>query len=258
MYLQRATNTTRKLQDAGYECIFLQGPHALPNNNNNTSSSRFCVQGNYFQIQHETANARAWFFYDATDPSNATDSQVQDRALHFVGVDDSLHIISQELQRQQQQQQQQQENPHEIQVVLGFSQGAVLGHMTAALASTPDTPFSNLLDAVILASGLPAQHVFAPSSPYCYNDPEVDATLSSGTTNHRHLCAIPSLHLIGRKDSFVDPQLSLALVDCFVGQVPPTVVWHDKGHVISQTQSVCDQILAFLASIAPTPSSNAP
>ena len=209
----------RKLNQAGYECIFLEGPHLLP------STSKFNVGGNRLTLKHEHQNAKAWFLFNAKDPGDATLSQSKE-PITFLGLDDSLQMVEKELQHGVKD-----DNPHLFTAILGFSQGSVLCHILSVLAQRQPDRFG-AMDAAVIASGAAAQHVPDPSSPF-----------DTGRLLDRERVQLSSLHLVGEKDGFVNPQLSLDLADIFVNS---KVVWHDKGHLVSQKSAVCSEIVAFL------------
>jgi hypothetical protein len=59
---------------------------------------------------------------------------------------------------------------------------------------------------------------------------------------------MPSFHVVGRKDSRVNPCLTLELHSrepCFGGS--EKILWeHDRGHVLPQDREFCDRLIDFL------------
>ena len=214
----------RKLNQAGYDCIFLQGPHVLP------ATSTFDLATDHLTVTHETNDPRAWFLFDTQNPSNATRSQSTE-PVTFVGLDESLELVKDELQRIVDPDTTISTAHPPLTAIFGFSQGAVVGHILALLAQRQSQHFGTL-DAVVLASGLAAQH-----------DPTNTSRYDTGRLTDREPIRLPSLHLIGRQDGFVEPSRSLDLAQIFE---QPRVVWHDKGHVVSQTSAICQEVVAFL------------
>ncbi|HEX3760094.1 MAG TPA: hypothetical protein VHW23_15365 [Kofleriaceae bacterium] len=112
--------------------------------------------------------------------------------------------------------------------VFGFSQGAAVAALLAALcvverpaSDPPALPFA------ILAGGFASRDAR-------------HATLLERAGG----IAVPSLHLIGRRDGVVAPRDSHALASRFAA---PAVVEHDGGHVIPSTPGVVSAVRQFLA-----------
>lgn len=173
----------------------------------------------------ERENAKAWFLLNANDPSDASLSQAG-IPLTYVGLDESLLMVEEELHRYQ-------GGDDIFTAILGFSQGAVFCHVLSVLAQRDARRFG-AIGAVMLASGFAAQHV--PDS--------LSALYNTGRLPDRDVIReIPSLHLIGKHDTSVDPTLSLDLVDLFSqGQI----LWHEKGHIVPQKSAECANVIAFL------------
>ena len=83
-----------------------------------------------------------------------------------------------------------------------FSQGGVFAHMLSVLAMHGDNSFCKIKCAII-ASGFAAQHVSSDASKYQVGN--------LSTTQ----VSLPSLHLIGEKDTSVRPKLSMQLANMF-------------------------------------------
>ena len=215
----------RKLNQAGYDCIFLQGPHLLP-----------------VQSTDDRHNARAWFLLNAEDPSDASQSQTG-IPMTYLGLEDSLQIVQQELARIAVDEDgpvaTSSDDPTDdgyLTAIFGFSQGAVFCHILSALAQRDPERFGTI-HAALMASGFAAQHVPDPTTF------TVSQAFDTGRLPDRQSLQLPSLHLIGTKDTSVDPALSLDLTQLFV---EANIMWHDKGHVIPQKSAECASIVAFL------------
>jgi fermentation-respiration switch protein FrsA (DUF1100 family) len=107
--------------------------------------------------------------------------------------------------------------------VFGFSQGAALAGLLAALRDADPAPIS--FDVAIMVSG------FTSSMP-----------------QHAHLftckLTVPSLHVIGRTDGIIPMRDSLLLVDRFAD---PVIIEHAGGHVIPDDPAITTQIADFVA-----------
>jgi hypothetical protein len=182
MFRNQTKILSRKLNQAGYDCIYLEGPHVLPEKSAFSSDDgRMTIR-----IQHEAGvNGRAWFLYDKNDPSNATSSKIN-KPLTFWGLDDSLAIVQEELQRQVEEDTC--SSSPMFTALFGFSQAAVLGHIVSLLVQREPQRFGRLC-ASILVSGLPAQHM--PSSTSRYN---------TGRLLDREQVRLPSLHIFGTNE----------------------------------------------------------
>jgi predicted esterase len=184
----------RSFNQNGYDCVFLQAPNVLPRRNG----------------PHRD-NARAWFYWNANDPSDTTLRLATRTTYH--GLDQSLKVLDQCIQHH---------NDENI-ILLGFSQGSVLAHIVAL-------QMASSLQAVIFISG----HTVQESSFVSRGD--IFATL----------CPVPSLHWIGRQDTRVPPTMSLELAHAFQNH---QIAWHDKGHVIPQRKADCVTTILFLQSL---------
>jgi len=113
-------------------------------------------------------------------------------------------------------------------------------------------PFRKI-DCVILASGFPAMHgndgnnegeVTPLPQIESLSTHQIAHILSSSSSIY-----MPSLHLIGRSDTSVVPNLSLKLASKFFdGQL----LLHDKGHTVPQKSAQSQEIIAFLDKIKET------
>jgi fermentation-respiration switch protein FrsA (DUF1100 family) len=106
--------------------------------------------------------------------------------------------------------------------VFGFSQGAALTGVLAALNARPGGPAFRF--AIMVGGFLPA-------------DPQLRSLFPE------RLLKLPSLHLIGARDGIVPPQLSNALAARFER---PVVVSHYGGHVIAANGNISSQVSTFL------------
>jgi len=107
--------------------------------------------------------------------------------------------------------------------VFGFSQGAALTGMLAAVRENDSAPIDFHL--AIMVGG------FTNTLP-----------------QHAHLfgrkLALPSLHVIGRRDGIVPISDSLALADRFAD---PVIIEHGGGHVIPDDPAITTRIVEFVA-----------
>ena len=91
--------------------------------------------------------------------------------------------------------------------VFGFSQGAVLASLVVGIVP---------MRFAIMVGGFPSR------------DPRHAEIYGDGY-------AVPSLHVIGRRDGVVPPDRSRLLAEKFIA---PTIFEHDGGHVIPQTAPI--------------------
>jgi predicted esterase len=107
--------------------------------------------------------------------------------------------------------------------IFGFSQGAALAGMLAAIREAESAPLS--FDLAIMASG------FTITSP-----------------QHAHLferkLTVPSLHVMGRSDGIVPIRDSLLLAERFSD---PIVIEHGGGHVIPGDPAITTRVAKFVA-----------
>jgi pimeloyl-ACP methyl ester carboxylesterase len=114
-----------------------------------------------------------------------------------------------------------------VDAIFGFSQGAALAGLLAAVAETEPSPFR--LDAAIMVGGF-----------------------TSTQAQHADLFArklrVQSVHVAGRRDSIVPISDSLLLGERFAD---PVIVVHDGGHVIPVDTAVATAIADLLNGPAP-------
>ena len=212
----KSKTLTKKLNQAGYDCVFLQAPLKLP------MTSTIKVDGELVTITNGgRKDARAWFLYSKEDPGD-TSLALTGEFIEYVGLDTAIRVVETELIRQIQ------KKGNSIIAALGFSQGAVFTHILASMANQKISPF-NKIDRFILVSGFPATPRPLP--------PSID------NKNHLYQINIPSLHIIGLKDTSVSPSLSYQLRDCFVGA---KTIEHEKGHLLVQQSAQCAEMIRFL------------
>jgi predicted esterase len=107
--------------------------------------------------------------------------------------------------------------------IFGFSQGAALTGLLAALRDSRPSPF--WFEFAIMVGGF-------------------TSTLPQHAELFRHKLTIPSVHVTGRADGIVPRRDSLLLADRFAD---PLVIEHPGGHVIPGNSAVTGPIADFLA-----------
>ena len=171
-------------------------------------------------------NARAWFLLSETDPADASESQ-SGRPMTYFGLKEALDVVKGEL-----------EQDEHFVGVMGFSQGGVFAHVLTRLADSGHEPF-NRIRAAIIASAFAAQHT-DESSLHPYNT-------IIGNMSDRETISLPSLHIIGKKDTSVRPNLGEDLSDLFQAR---QMLYHEKGHILPQTSAECQAMIRFLDKVA--------
>jgi hypothetical protein len=114
--------------------------------------------------------------------------------------------------------------------LFGFSQGAALAGLLAALQGSPRAPRGLDFGFAIMVGGFTS---FLPQHADLFPRP----------------LTIPSAHVIGRGDGIVPRSDSLELAGRFAG---PLVLEHSGGHVIPADRTVAEPIARFLARFAST------
>lgn len=204
---------TKKLNKQGIDCLFLGAPIVLPPLE---TTPHIVTAGNSFERKKiGRQNARAWFLYNVNEDFNDRSFWKSGRRIEYIGMDRSLRFLQEELERLP-------DNVKNISL-LGFSQGAVFAHMVASLASTQGSPW-NRIQKCILVGGFCA-------SPLQWSQDQLS-----------HL-AMPSLHVIGLKDTSIPPELGRHLAEKFQDAI---ILEHDKGHVVPQQASSCAVIINFI------------
>lgn len=212
----RSKTLTNKLTRAGYDCLFLQAPLQLP------MTSTIQIGGQPVIVTNGgRKNARAWFLYNKEDPGDASPA-LSGNFIEYVGLEESLHVLETVLGTLS-------KNDNDVICVLGYSQGAVLAHIVASKCAQCVSPFDEI-NKFILVSGFPAT-------------PRQLQPMNGCTRNPLEGINIPSLHLIGLKDTSVPPTISYNLQQCFVeaGKLE-----HEKGHLLPQQSAHCARMIEFL------------
>jgi hypothetical protein len=112
--------------------------------------------------------------------------------------------------------------------LFGFSQGAALTGLLAALRESPRAPRGLDFEFAIMAGGFTS---FLPQHASLFLRP----------------LTIPSVHVIGRSDAIVPRSDSLKLAGRFTD---PLVLEHGGGHIIPADRAVAQPIARFLARFA--------
>jgi len=114
--------------------------------------------------------------------------------------------------------------------LFGFSQGAALTGLLAALRESPRAPRGLAFGFAIMVGGFTS---FLPQHAALFPRP----------------LTIPSVHVIGRGDGIVPRSDSLKLASRFTD---PLILEHGGGHVIPADQTVAEPITRFLTRFAST------
>jgi predicted esterase len=112
--------------------------------------------------------------------------------------------------------------------IFGFSQGAALAGLLAALRESPAAPPGLDFEFAVMVGGFTSY------------EPQHAGLFGSGLT-------LPSVHVTGRRDAIVPRRDSLLLADRFAD---PLILEHGGGHVIPGDESVLRGITEFLAGFA--------
>ena len=107
--------------------------------------------------------------------------------------------------------------------IFGFSQGAALTGLLAALRESRPSPLE--FEFAIMVGGF-------------------TSTMPQHAALFRHKLTVPSVHVTGRADAIVPSRDSLLLADRFAD---PLVIEHPGGHVIPGDDAVTAPIAGFLA-----------
>jgi hypothetical protein len=111
--------------------------------------------------------------------------------------------------------------------IFGFSQGAALTGLLAALRDSRPSPIR--FDFAIMVGGF-------------------TSTMPRHADLFRHKLTVPSVHVAGRADAIVPRRDSLLLADRFAD---PLIIEHPGGHVIPADSAVTAPIADFLAGFSP-------
>ena len=236
--------STRKLSNAGYDVVYPEAPHVLP------MKSTIDVEGRPVQITNGgRENARAWFTYNRDDPCDTTESQ-SSRSIEYVGVEESVNVLAGVLQdcSKENDGDKDKDDDRGILALIGFSQGGTFAHILASLASSArkkssakETDVKNernadkifeRIDGVIYIWAFPAKHSPQEGSA-CH--PRLDQSLET-----------KSLHVIGKSDTSVCPELSRNLAALFD---ETKIYQHEKGHLVPTNSASCEALIGFLGGL---------
>ena len=229
------THKIRKLNQAGYDCIFINAPFHLP------MKSTIEINGEKVEVDNgKRENAKAWFLYSDVDPADAS-LALTETPMPYVGLEESCALIGNIIKEEV--------GENEFCGLLGFSQGSVMVHILSAI--TCYSKISNIeekpleiksallqfhkIKCSILISGFIAMH----------NEP-ILPFLPSPITSSKSSLGIPSFHIIGTKDTSVSPELSKKLYSCFSHSSNDNILYHEKGHMIPQRSFECSKIIQFI------------
>ena len=203
--------------------IYPEAPHILP------MKSTIRIEDQPVEITNGgRKNARAWFTYNRDDPCGTSESQTG-KAIEYIGVDESLGLIGDIIRGVVDTDDKAADSARrKVVVLLGFSQGGTFAHVLASLARD----MFREIDGVVCIGAFPATHMPAAESFY---RPCLEQTIS-----------IKSLHVIGRNDTSVRPNLSNELASLFQY---PVIYEHEKGHLVPSNSAACHSIISFLYSL---------
>ena len=87
----RSQSLTKKLNQAWYDCLFLQAPIELP------ITSTIMIEGQPVVITNGgRKDAKAWFLYNQEDPGD-TSSMLTGERIDYVGLEESITMMQKEL-----------------------------------------------------------------------------------------------------------------------------------------------------------------
>lgn len=241
----------KKLTDAGLaNFYFLTAPHALP------LTSIVELDGLAVEVDNfpPGRKAHAWFLYTDEPEDGGQSPQDQDplavppdfctlpRPYH--GLQESLDAIGGAW-----------EDHGPFDGVLGFSQGAVVCHILAALrcglSSDPPTALPSTDDPCLLPATTTTTLAATLSPDACpwlasLKFAIVAAGFPACIEPHpapMEALDLPSLHISGQEDSNVPPELQRALASCFVASEMHV---HTKGHTLPSTAADVAVLAQFL------------
>ena len=245
VFVIHASFQPRKLSNAGYDVVYPEAPHVLP------MKSTVDIEGQTVQVTNGgRENARAWFAYNRDDPCDTTESQ-SGRCIEYVGVEESVDVLAGVLRECSKggNGDKEKDDDRGILALIGFSQGGTFAHILASLAAlgskkglATDTNCEIIcprifasIDAVICIGAFPAKHSPRENSTY---HPRLDQSLET-----------KSLHVIGKSDTSVCPELSGNLAALFDDA---DTYQHEKGHVVPTNSASCEAIIGFLGGLRTT------
>jgi len=112
--------------------------------------------------------------------------------------------------------------------IFGFSQGAALTGLLAALRESPVAPPGLDFEFAVMVGGFTS---YEPQHTHLFG----------------HKLTIPSVHVVGRSDAVVPKRDSLLLAERFAN---PLILEHDRGHIIPGDKAVLRSITGFLDGFA--------
>ena len=230
VFRNRNNKLTNRFLNHGIDCLFLNAPMHLPPLNDAgqaSPSTRTSIESNSTGSDSQgRQDAYAWFCYDAQNPTDRSLSQ-SGQELHYIGIETSLQLLQYEVERVS--------TTSTNITLLGFSQGAVLCHVVAALKERSAKnigrdDWCHRIQRCIFVGGFPA----TPSNWQMEHE----------SLRLRNLTQMRSLHVIGLQDTSVPPPLSHNLVKCFSQNV--AVLEHSKGHVVPQHAEASQEMVDFI------------
>lgn len=161
---------------------------------------------------------RGWFYLNEDDKASSTNFQSADN-IYFLGLDKSVDMIKDILRKEK------------ITCIFSFSQGCVISMVLSALYEEGESKelFQNLKCIVYAA---------AYGKPFAENYPAYIKYF----TNEK-LLSIPSLHIYGKADEFIQPFRSERLVECYKD---PVVYIHEGKHCVPSKKPDLEKITKFL------------
>ena len=204
-----------KQLSADFEFLFPDGPHEVEITDKMKLESPTMRSWSEYVAQNSTSGHRAWWF--AKDPNPA-----KNKPGRFKGVEQSLDYLGDLLQK-----------TGPVHAIWGFSQGACFAGMLMALLSNPqkDNPLRSRLPST---QGVPRAGVFI--SGFKARFPQYDSAYASGID-------VPTLHIIGERDTAVTPERSQTLLEICRN---PTVLRHAGGHDVPSSEEHEKMIVDFL------------
>jgi len=242
VFVIHASFQPRKLSNAGYDVVYPEAPHVLP------MKSTVDIEGQTVQVTNGgRENARAWFAYNRDDPCDTTESQ-SGRCIEYVGVEESVNVLAGVLRECSKGGNGDKEKYDDrgILALIGFSQGGTFAHILASLAAlgreegfathtNREMKCSRIfasIDGVICIGAFPAKHSPREGSPHHLR---LDRSLET-----------KSLHVIGKSDTKVCPELSRNLATHFDDAV---IYQHEKGHIVPTNSASCEALIGFLGGL---------
>lgn len=221
--------------------VFLQAPHRLPPEKVMLVEES-AVPNNVISAKTVSTTSReyayGWFLYDEDTVDTPRPSPTGD----YPGMNESLQLLQCELERLYRL------HPSRPIFLLGFSQGAVIVHKVATLACETTEARSETLPSLNDPWSLVKKCVLVSGFPF-RERPATSLEKDEISHSDRRKIMIPSLHVVGRRDTRVPPHLTRQMYEqdeCF-GRSEDFRVWeHDRGHVLPTDQAFCTFVIQFL------------